>query len=87
MGLTMFIQQLLQPAAGIDKTQQQIIRLLPLMLTIMFASMPAGLVLYWCCSNVFTIFQQIFITKMINWEDKKINEEYALKQKEKQAVR
>ena len=87
MGLTMFIQQLLQPAAGIDKTQQQIIRLLPLMLTIMFASMPAGLVLYWCCSNVFTIFQQIFITKMINWEDKKINEEYARKQKEKQAAK
>ena len=81
MGLTMFIQQLLQPTAGIDKTQQQIIRFLPLMLTIMFASMPAGLVLYWCCSNVFTIFQQVFITKLIAWEEKKTSEEYEKKQK------
>ena len=27
----------------------------------MFSGMPAGLILYWCCSNIFTIFQQAVI--------------------------
>lgn len=71
MGLTMLIQQWLQPATpGMDKTQQKIMKWMPVMLTLMFASMPAGLVLYWTCSNIFTIFQQTIIIRLLNRENK-----------------
>ena len=67
MGFTMWIQQILQPAnASIDPTQQKIMRWMPVIFTFMFASMPAGLVLYWTCSNIFTIIQQSVIMKLLN---------------------
>ena len=34
---------------------------MPLIFMFMFSGMPAGLILYWCCSNIFTIFQQAVI--------------------------
>ena len=58
MGLTMFIQQKMTPNMSIDKTQQKLMNWLPVIFTFMFAGMPAGLVLYWSCSNVFSIIQQ-----------------------------
>ncbi len=66
MGLTMFIQQKITPVHGIDETQRKVMTYFPLILTIMLSSMPAGLVLYWCCSNIFTIIQQSVILKIIN---------------------
>ena len=35
--------------------------IMPLIFMFMFSGMPAGLILYWCCSNIFTIFQQAVI--------------------------
>ena len=69
MGFTMFLQQKLQPSTAMDPTQQKIIKWMPVIFTIMFASMPAGLVLYWSCSNIFTIMQQTIILKIINKDD------------------
>jgi YidC/Oxa1 family membrane protein insertase len=46
-----------------DPMQAQIFRLLPVIFTIMFASFPAGLVIYWCWSNVLTILQQYVIMR------------------------
>ena len=66
MGFTMWCQQRLQPTTGIDPMQQKIIKWMPVIFTIMFASMPAGLVLYWSCSNIFTIIQQTIILKIVN---------------------
>ena len=68
MGFTMWLQQRLQPMTGVDPTQQKIFKWMPVIFTFMFASMPAGLVLYWSCSNVFTIIQQAIITKKLNKE-------------------
>ena len=68
MGFTMWLQQRLQPMTGADPTQQKIFKWMPVIFTFMFASMPAGLVLYWSCSNVFTIIQQAIITKKLNKE-------------------
>ncbi len=69
MGITMWLQQKIQPATmSIDPMQQKIIKWIPVIFTVMFASMPAGLILYWTCSNIFTIFQQIVILKLINKE-------------------
>ena len=57
MGLTMFLQQRLTPAAG-DPTQQKIMMFMPIVFTAMFLNFPAGLVLYWLCNNILSIGQQ-----------------------------
>lgn len=61
MGITMFIQQKITPQATMDKSQQMIMLFMPLIFLIMFSGMPAGLILYWSCSNIFTIIQQSVI--------------------------
>ncbi len=66
MGLTMFIQQKINPMTGVDPAQAKMMKFFPLIFTIMFASMPAGLVLYWICSNIFTIIQQSVLIKIVN---------------------
>jgi YidC/Oxa1 family membrane protein insertase len=60
MGITMFIQQKLTPPQA-DKTTQQVFTLMPIMFTFLFASMSAGLVIYWTLSNVLAIAQQVLI--------------------------
>ena len=61
MGITMLLQQVMTPIAGMDKTQKKMMLIMPLIFMFMFSGMPAGLILYWCCSNIFTIFQQAVI--------------------------
>jgi YidC/Oxa1 family membrane protein insertase len=58
MGATMFIQQKIQPTT-MDPKQAQIMLLLPVFLTFLFITFPAGLVLYWLTNNVLTILQQV----------------------------
>lgn len=62
MGITMFIQQKLNPAPT-DPIQAKIFLFFPLFLTVILAPFPAGLVIYWTVSNVLTMAQQIFIMK------------------------
>ena len=67
MGATMYWQQRLQSgasAAGNDMAAQtqRMMKWMPLLFTVMFAWMPAGLVLYWTVSNLFGI-GQIYIIK------------------------
>ena len=64
MGLTMWLTQKLQTvtpptnnANDITAQTQRFMRWMPVIFTIMFAWMPAGLVLYWTVSNVFGIAQ------------------------------
>lgn len=64
MGITMYIQQKLNPAP-MDETQQMIMRFLPFVFTIFFLFFPAGLVLYWVVNNVLSIAQQWVITRRI----------------------
>ncbi|OLB03258.1 MAG: hypothetical protein AUH21_04000 [Nitrospirae bacterium 13_2_20CM_62_7] len=60
MGATMVLQQKIMPTT-MDPIQAKVMLLLPAMLTILFLTFPAGLVLYWLTNNVLTIGQQ-FIT-------------------------
>ncbi len=62
MGVTMWFQQKLNPAP-IDPIQAKIFQFFPIMLTVMLASFPSGLVVYWTISNVLTIGQQWFIMR------------------------
>jgi YidC/Oxa1 family membrane protein insertase len=64
MGISMFIQQKLNPAP-IDPIQQKIFQVMPFAFTVMFAFFPSGLVLYWVVNNILSIAQQYVITKRI----------------------
>lgn len=62
MGITMFIQQRLNPAPP-DPMQAKIMMFLPVLFTGLFWNFPAGLVLYWIINNTLSILQQWYITK------------------------
>jgi YidC/Oxa1 family membrane protein insertase len=64
MGISMFIQQRLNPAPP-DPIQAKVMMALPFVFTIFFAFFPAGLVLYWIVNNSLSIAQQWVITKRI----------------------
>lgn len=70
MGLTMFIQQKLNPTPP-DPTQARIMQMMPFVFTFMFLWFPAGLVLYWVVNNTLSIAQQYVITKNIEAADPK----------------
>jgi YidC/Oxa1 family membrane protein insertase len=57
MGITMFVQQKMQPTT-MDPTQAKIMLFLPVIFTFFFLTFPAGLVLYWIANNTLTIVQQ-----------------------------
>lgn len=63
MGITMFLQQKMNPQPA-DKTQAMMFMIMPLFMTFLFASFPAGLVIYWAWSNVLGIAQQYMIMRM-----------------------
>ena len=62
MGITMFIQQKLNPAP-VDPIQAKVFMAMPFIFTIFFAFFPAGLVLYWVVNNTLSIAQQYYITR------------------------
>ncbi|MBV8939987.1 MAG: membrane protein insertase YidC [Alphaproteobacteria bacterium] len=62
MGVTMLVQMKQQPAPT-DPVQAKMMKLMPYFFTLMLARMPAGLVLYWTCSNLLSIVQQLAITR------------------------
>jgi YidC/Oxa1 family membrane protein insertase len=64
MGVTMFIQQKLNPAPP-DPVQAKIMQVLPVVFTVFFAFFPAGLVLYWFVNNLLAILQQWHINKVV----------------------
>jgi len=62
MGLTMFLQQKLNPAPT-DPIQAKIFMFFPLFLTVILAPFPSGLVVYWTINNILTIAQQWVIMR------------------------
>jgi YidC/Oxa1 family membrane protein insertase len=64
MTLTMFIQTSLNPAPT-DPMQAKMMKIMPLIFSVMFFFFPAGLVLYWVVNNIITIGQQWYINKSV----------------------
>jgi len=64
MGVSMFIQQRLNPAPP-DPMQAKLMMSLPFVFTVFFAFFPSGLVLYWTVNNALSIAQQWYITRAI----------------------
>ncbi len=69
MGVSMFIQQKLNPAPP-DPMQAKIMMSLPFVFTIFFAFFPSGLVLYWVVNNILSITQQWYITRKVEAGEK-----------------
>ncbi len=59
--ITMIIQQHQQPMPT-DPVQAKVMKFMPFMLLFIFATFPAGLVLYWVWSNILSIIQQEIIS-------------------------
>lgn len=62
MGASMYVMQLMSPAMG-DPMQQRMMRLMPIMFTVLFLFFPAGLVLYWLVNNVLSMAQQWWVMR------------------------
>lgn len=62
MAATMYLQQRMSPTPA-DPTQATVMKFLPLIFLFMFASFPAGLVIYWAWSNILSILQQYYIKR------------------------
>ena len=64
MGASMVVQQKIMPTT-MDPTQAKMMLMLPVFLTFLFLTFPAGLVLYWLTNNVLTIAQQFITDRFI----------------------
>ena len=60
MCATMFIQQRISPKPA-DPVQAAVMTYMPFLFLFLFASFPAGLVIYWAWNNTLTILQQLYI--------------------------
>lgn len=61
MGGSMILQQQMTPTAGVNPAQARMMRLMPVMFTVLFLYVPSGLVLYWLVNNVLGIAQQAYV--------------------------
>lgn len=69
MGVTQFISQKMTPTSG-DTTQQRMMLIMPVIMTIFFISFPSGLVLYWLTNNVLQIGQQYIMNRFMHKKKK-----------------
>ncbi len=65
LGAGMFLQQKLTPNPGMDKNQEKIMLMMPLIFTAMMLSLPAGMVLYMITNTVVSILQQQWLNKRL----------------------
>ncbi len=62
---TQLASSLMMSTATMDRTQRQIMLLMPLFFVIFIISFPAGLIVYWITTNSWTILQQYVVRKRI----------------------
>ena len=62
MGITQWVQTKLNPAPA-DPIQARMFGLMPIMFTFMFATFPAGLVIYYTWNNLLGVAQQWYIMR------------------------
>ena len=59
MGVSMFIQQKMTPTT--DPQQAKMFLFMPFIMTFLFSSLPAGVILYWVVQNILSILQQYLV--------------------------
>ena len=62
-GLSMWAQQKLNPPPS-DPMQKKLFAFFPVLLTVILAPFPSGLLLYWCTNNVLQMGQQYLVLRM-----------------------
>ena len=62
MGASMYWMQTLNPQVG-DPMQVKMMKMMPIMFTVLFLFFPAGLVLYWLVNNILSVAQQQYVYK------------------------
>jgi YidC/Oxa1 family membrane protein insertase len=65
MGATSFWQQKMMPATGADPAQQKMMMFMPVFMSVMLAWLPAGALIYYIVTNVWTIGQQYLTNYLI----------------------
>lgn len=64
-GLVMVATSFLSPTTGMDPTQAKMMKIMPVIFSVLFAFFPAGLVLYWTANGGLSLLQQWIITKRV----------------------
>jgi len=77
MGITQFISQKMTPTSA-DPTQQRMMLIMPVIMTIFFMNFQSGLVLYWLTNNILQIGQQYIMNRIMT---KKKRESHGKKRK------
>ena len=67
-GAIMWLTQKMVPMVGMDPMQKKMMQMMPLVMAVMFAFFPAGLVLYWVTNGALGMLQQWWNTKRYNEE-------------------
>ena len=62
-GAVMWLTQKMTPMVGMDPMQKKMMQMMPLVMAVMFAFFPAGLVLYWVTNGALGMLQQWWNTK------------------------
>ncbi len=70
-GLVMIATQYLTPTAGMDPTQAKMMKVMPVIFSVMFAFFPAGLVLYWTVNGALSLLQQWIIMRRLDSSEAK----------------
>ncbi len=63
MGASMFVQQAMTPATGDPAQRKMMLILMPVMMTVMFAKLPVGVIVYYFASNLVGIAQTWWIKR------------------------
>ena len=69
LGIAMFAQQKLMPAATMDPAQRKMMMFMPLMFCVFMLFLPSGLTIYILVNTVFSILQQWMVNKGIRMRD------------------
>lgn len=77
MGISQFISQKMTPTSA-DPTQQKMMLIMPVVMTIFFMNFQSGLVLYWLTNNVLQIGQQYIMNRL---KQKKMRESHGKRRK------
>lgn len=69
LGIGMFLQQKLTPNPGMDKNQEKIMLMMPIIFSVMMLSLPAGMVLYMMTNTLVSIAQQRWLNHRLALKD------------------
>lgn len=59
--VTMWLSMSMSPTTGMDQTQAQMMKVMPVLFSFFITNVAVGLVIYWCWSNILSILQQYLI--------------------------